>query len=285
MATRSDSSPRLSIKFLVSNGLAGSLIGTAGAAIKELIDVTKAKVLVSGITDVYPGTSDRIILVSGSEESVDAAQKLVWSMMALNVRANGDKTVSWSPREASESSDDFEDVIVTGKISIPATAGGLILGRGGATIRSIHEESGAQIQMTSKDESMFTQERILTITGSPVSCAHCVSLVLVKLTEEIDSAQYVNRGVTYSSHVTPLFNPSGGSDPRGRGRGGRGGAGGETPPAEVATNTTISLTVPDNLVGNILGKQVSCCRIKEFPRTLICECVLFHATSNVPLSS
>ena len=260
MASRSPPpSARLAIKFLVPNGLAGSLIGTGGSAIKELIDVTKAKVLVSGITDVYPGTSERIILVSGAEEAVDAAQTLVWNMIALNTKADGDKTVSWSPRAASESPDEYEDITVTGKISIPAAAGGLVLGRGGATIKLIGEESGAQIQLTSKEEAIFTQERIMTITGTPNVCAKCVSLVLSKLTEEIDSAQYVNRGVTYTSHVGPIFG-GGGVDPRQQGRAARAAAsaisGGASPAEIAAANTTISLTVPDSLVGNILGKQV-----------------------------
>lgn len=263
----SGSTPRLSIKFLVPNGLAGSLIGTGGAAIKELIDVTKAKVLVSGITDVYPGTSERIILVSGNEDAVDAAQTLVWNMIGLNVKAEGDKTVSWSPRASSESPEEHEDVTVTGKISIPASAGGLVLGRGGASIKAIGEESGAQIQLTSKEEAIFTQERIMTIQGTPNVCAKCVSLVLGRLSEDLDAAQYVNRGVTYTSHVGPIF--GGGMSP-GEGRsGGRGAraaaaaaaaAGGGGLTDGTIANTTISLQVPDSLVGNILGKQV-CIRI------------------------
>lgn len=61
----SQSNLKLSIKFLVSNNLAGSLIGPGGSAIKELIEITEAKIHVSNISDTYPGTSDRIVYIIG----------------------------------------------------------------------------------------------------------------------------------------------------------------------------------------------------------------------------
>jgi hypothetical protein len=56
---------------------------------------------------------------------------------------------------------------ISGKILIPTECGGLIIGRGGITIRSIQEESGARVQVTSKDnpESKISRERILTLSG------------------------------------------------------------------------------------------------------------------------
>jgi hypothetical protein len=43
-----DSKSRVAIKVLLNNHLAGSLIGTGGKAIKELMTVTNARVQVSG---------------------------------------------------------------------------------------------------------------------------------------------------------------------------------------------------------------------------------------------
>ncbi len=251
---------RLSIKFLVSNGLAGTLIGTGGNAIKELIEISGARVSVSSLTDVYPGTSDRIVLISGVLDTVDSAQSLVWEMMAANIQANGDKTVSWSPRTAQENQGQFDDIPVSGKVSIPASAGGMILGRGGASLRQISEESGARVQMSGKDDSIFTQERILTISGSPDACAKCVSAVVTKLAEDLVAAQYVNHGVTYSSHINAMA-PGGyfqqGQDRRYRGRrGSEGEAAAQAPPADVSANSSITVSVPDSAVGNILGRGV-----------------------------
>jgi RNA-binding protein Nova len=248
---------KLSLKFLVSNGLAGSFIGTGGSAIKELIEITDAKVTVSSLSDVYPGTNERIILISAIPSSVDQAQALVWDMLASNTKSNGDKSISWSPKASAQSLSDNADISLSGKITIAAAAGGLILGKNGSTLRSISEESGARVQMTTKDEAIFTQERVLTITGTTASCSKCVSMIIAKLSEDMELAQYMNRGVTYSNQILPMMGGGMGMgmpDPRG-GRGGRGQAmnqGG----MDVDATTTITISVPDELVGNILGRQV-----------------------------
>jgi hypothetical protein len=53
--------------------------------------------------------------------------------------------------------------------------------------------------MTSKDEAIFTQERILSISGSKVSCSSCLALVIAKLAEDAELSQFVNKGTTFSA--------------------------------------------------------------------------------------
>jgi RNA-binding protein Nova len=273
MATRKSNEPkRIAIKFLLSNSLAGSLIGTKGAAIKELIEVTEAKVTVSTLSDVFPGTSERVILVAGPANSVELAQTLIWDMMALNAKADGDKSVTWSPQAAIDNPGDYDNVMLSGKVTIPATAGGLILGRGGSNLKSIAEESGAHVQLTSKEEAIFTHERVMTINGKTSECAKCVTLLLSKLQEDPEAAQYVNRSVTYVSQMgggmmgmsSPDYRSSGsGRGPGGPRRSGGGGAPGiksaGVPGLEEAT-TVITLNVPDSLVGAIVGRNGSTMR-------------------------
>ena len=247
------STPKLSIKFLVSNAIAGSFIGTGGAAIKELIEVTEARVIASSIQDVYPGTSDRIILIQGSNNSVDLAQNLLWDLLAINAGGAASKTsraaaVTWSPRTNSETPGLYDDEYVEGKITIPASAAGVVLGRAGATLKSIAEESGASVSMTPKEEALFTQERILSIKGPTGSCAKCVSLILNKLSEDLSQAQYVNRGVTYVAQLPGLL---------GLNKKPRDGNGASTGAVvdDLVSQTKITLLVPDSLIGNVLGKR------------------------------
>jgi RNA-binding protein Nova len=82
------SGKRIGIKFLLSNSLTGSLIGSSGRVIKELIEVTDARINVSNPTDTYPGTPDRIILLSGTREAVSLAQTLIWEMIGLMAKGN-----------------------------------------------------------------------------------------------------------------------------------------------------------------------------------------------------
>lgn len=229
------------------------------------MDVTGARVNVSGPMELYPGTSDRVVLVSGNEAAVSAAQSLIWVMFAQTIKAaesGNNRGVSWSPRLASETSREYFDIHVEGKITIPASGGGLILGRGGLTIKSISEDSNAHIQMTGKDDALFTQERVISIGGTVGSCARASSVIISKLAED-DSVQFVNRGTSYTSQaVQNVFaSHSGeffaGQKPRGQPRQAAGmlDASGAMLPDSINANTTITLTVPDSLVGNILGKH------------------------------
>jgi len=194
-------------------------------------------------------------------------------MIALNTKSNGEKTV-WSPRSASQSLEDFEDVTVTGKLCIPSSAGGLILGRAGSNIRAIMEESGAHLQMTGKEEAFFTQERVITISGSAGVCAKAVALILQRLATDEECSRYVNRGVTYSTHIAPMFGDvrsgrsNGSRGPRtGRGAVAGGGraaqeeaAGGDALVVAAEPTISITLTVPDDLITNVIGKQGSTLR-------------------------
>jgi hypothetical protein len=87
----------ISLKVLVSNKLVGGVIGKAGATINAIKEASGAKVKVkagpqseifhdsdchlvcqvSNNTEVFPGTTDRIILLSGSLNSVLTAARMV----------------------------------------------------------------------------------------------------------------------------------------------------------------------------------------------------------------
>ena len=48
--------------------------------------------------------------------------------------------------------------------------------------------------MSSKEEALFTQERVLTISGDTGRCIKCSHLVLAKLAEQDEIIQYATRG-------------------------------------------------------------------------------------------
>jgi len=260
-----DGGKKISIKFLIANSHAGSLIGTGGKSIKELVGVTNARVIVSGTNEVFPGTNDRVVLVSGSRNSVVLAQTLIWEMIAQNVKSGADRSTEWSPQTVVKELGMNDDVEVISKVSIPASVGGLILGRGGETIRSIATETGAKIVMTSKEDALFTQERVLTVSGSTGQCVRCVTQIVDRLEEQEEVAHFFNRGTTYSSPLSRggFLGAFGGPAGRGRGRGreGRGaGRGRPSTPGDGEPETNITIAIPNELVGNIFGKQGSTMR-------------------------
>lgn len=283
------------IKFLLSNNLAGSIIGSGGSAIKSLIEVSGANVHVSGAGDVYPGSPNRVVYITGTERAVSLAQSLLWEMIG---QQSAETEKAWDPAVAKASPGEYDNVEVAACVAIPAASAGLIIGRGGATIRALSDKSGAAVTLNDKDEieNEQTQERVLTIAGTVSSCMECTALVLSKLMEESDGCVYEHNGTRY-----PRITASAGRSTAGRRRqanvtdidraghrnivdemravgtlpakrkvslyhtgvGGssRKGGGGvhDTIPSSdsfaVSTNTTIELAVPDSMVGAVLGVQ------------------------------
>jgi len=283
MSTEKSDGRKITIKFLISNSQAGSFIGTGGKAIKEMITVTNCRVNVSGSQETFPGTADRVVLISGNMNGVLVGQQLVWEMLALLAKTadSEEKNGEWSPENVVNALGTNDDAEVFSKITIPAACGGLILGRGGANIKAIAEESGAKILMTSKDDALFTHERVLTISGEAGQCIKCTELVLNKLDEQDEIEPYVNRGTTYSSPLTTTFNHFSGHhgnrnnnnrdnrnraprsnnnnhDNNNNNNSNNNNDGNRDP--SVMSDTTITLSIPNELIGNIFGKQGSTMR-------------------------
>lgn len=276
-----DSGKKITIKILLSNGLTGSLIGSGGKAIKDLMTGTGARILVSSASDFYPGTSERVVLISGTVETVSLAQTMIWEMIALhaNVASGEERSVSWDPSAMLSSLGRHDDVEVSCRLSVPASAAGLIIGRAGATVRQICEECGIKITMSNKDEALFTQERIISLSGLTGGCIKATDQIIRKLCEE-DSHNFVFSGTSYSipQNGNPLMaaqlfgNPYGMLSPALANAGGKPRVGGVgrgaghvgSPAIPVASPTgpeqIIQLAVPNEIVGNLFGRGGSTLR-------------------------
>jgi hypothetical protein len=114
---------------------------------------------------------------------------------------------------------------------------------------------------------------VLTISGEAGQCVKCVDLVLAKLSEQEDTPTFANRGTSYSMPGSNYFAAGGRGPPRsgGRGRGDGGRAekrqynnnSNNNANSEVDTGamaqTNITISIPNELVGNIFGRQGSKC--------------------------
>lgn len=56
---------RAILKMLVTDNIAGAIIGKNGKAIAEIQDECGARIKVSQTADFYPGTSERTVLITG----------------------------------------------------------------------------------------------------------------------------------------------------------------------------------------------------------------------------
>jgi len=253
METAADTAPterKIGIKFLLSNALAGALIGKGGQAIKELAAVSEARVTISGLSEVYPGSNDRVALITGTKDAVSIAQTLMWEMIAQNSEQTTTKK-EWSPESVVNTLGQNDSIEVSCKVTFPAAAGGIILGKGGETLQSITSQSGAKVLMSSKADALFTQERVATVIGRTGDCVKCVDLIIAKMAEAKDLPMFVNRGTTYNSPIRNTF--------YGYGRGDKRQGHGQSEVDNLA-ETNITISIPNELIGNIFGRNGSTMR-------------------------
>jgi hypothetical protein len=193
--------PEAALKFLLSNTQCGVLIGNGGSLRRELIEITGADVHFSGHADHYPGTNLRCVYITGSGNAVNLAQALIWEMIGQQTHAvnSGDHSIAWHPSAAKSNPGEHDDVRVEGKITIPASAAGLIVGKGGATIRAIAEESSVELSIDNREDAELTNERVVSMRGTAAGCMNCTYLILSKIAADENDYFYSVNGSTYRS--------------------------------------------------------------------------------------
>jgi len=177
-----DGSEESALKILVSNSDAGAVIGKAGAVINQIQTDSSARVKMSQSGDFFPGTGDRVVLITGTSTAVYEALSLIVAKLA------GIETAD-------------ENALVL-KMPVPNSSGGAIIGKGGAEIKAMSESTGAKVQLSQKDEvHPELQERVCTISGSSVQILQAGQQVFLKLQET--DAKYSNLSTNYGSSKAP----------------------------------------------------------------------------------
>lgn len=75
----------ISVKFLLSNAEAGSVIGKGGSTISDFQIRSGARIQLSRNNEFFPGTMDRIVMVSGPVEDVLKAVDFILNKLLCEV--------------------------------------------------------------------------------------------------------------------------------------------------------------------------------------------------------
>lgn len=204
-------SPRVTVKLLVSNNMAGSIIGRSGQTVNELQTKSSAKIRLSQSGDYFPGTTDRVCLVHGSLVNVKKAVALVLSklyelQLELLVDTPGDHTQDNS-ENAQESSENPFKINFTSKILIPSAACGMLIGKEGATIQKLKEKVGCSaVRLSQKlvdHNAPRTFERVLTVSSFEVNeCILFAESILDGFVRHPEICRYLNGTTSYSKNAT-----------------------------------------------------------------------------------
>lgn len=74
------------LRFLVSNTAAGCIIGKGGSTINDFQSQSGARIQLSRSHEFFPGTNDRIIMVSGMFDEVMKAMELILEKLLDEVK-------------------------------------------------------------------------------------------------------------------------------------------------------------------------------------------------------
>lgn len=250
----------LTIRLLMHGKEVGSIIGKKGESVKKMREESGARINIS-----EGNCPERIITLAGPTNAIFKAFSMIIDKLEEDISsAMTNSTASSKPP-------------VTLRLVVPASQCGSLIGKGGCKIKEIRETTGAQVQVAG-DMLPNSTERAITIAGIPPSIIECVKQICVVMLESPP------KGVTIPYRPKPSSSPvifAGGQAytiqgqyaipqpdltklhqlamqqshfPMSHGQGNTGFSGGID---ASAPTTSHELTIPNDLIGCIIGRQGS----------------------------
>jgi RNA-binding protein Nova len=133
--------------------------------------------------ELYPGTNDRVCLITGTIIDICEALRLIFATMMQSTHAK---------------SDDLAESMKHFKMIVSNIASGMVIGKSGHTIKSIQLECGVKMQITNKDENALP-ERTLTVDGETDAILKAIEKILSHTTDDPDAGKW-RRLVAYSNY-------------------------------------------------------------------------------------
>eukprot|EP00977_Amphora_coffeiformis_P024174 scaffold15108_cov180-Amphora_coffeaeformis.AAC.50 len=201
------------MKLLVSNNVAGSIIGRQGQTISELQTKSSTRIKLSQTGDYYPGTQDRVCLVQGEPANVKVALQLLLERTYMLQEHQHSQHVAWQLQRQQDSETQAFDFVV--RLLVPSSSCGMIIGKSGSNIKFLEETTGVTSVRLSPKESgeqgfaaaaivAATAERVLTVTGPGLeSCVACLHQIVDGMTSHPDICRYTNMTTSYSRIMQP----------------------------------------------------------------------------------
>lgn len=247
------------LRLLVASDMVGAIIGRGGATIRAITQQSRARVDVHRKLE-HSAALEKAITVYGQPENCTAACKRIMEVMEEE-RVNTGKSTEMEL-----------------KVLAHNNLIGRIIGKSGATIKKIMEDTDSKITVSSiSDISSFNPERVITIKGAIPDISRAEAEVSSKLRAayETDLQAMAPQSVMFPGlHPAAMMatvglgspHPPGGHSnyrPPGPGAppsfpGCAGGPGQQSrPPAQQAPQETTYLYIPNAAVGAIIGTKGS----------------------------
>jgi len=190
------------LKVLIPSAAAGAVIGKGGETIAEVQKNVGARVKMSKANDFYPGTNERVCLITGSKEAIIDVNNFLTEKVKEKPDPNAKPAIDFDNKVSAERDKQI-------KVIVPNSTAGMIIGKGGSFIKHLKESSGSFIQLSQKAKDTTLPERVVTVIGEDENNKAALEMILDKVQEDPQSGSCLN--VSYSEMAGPIanFNPTG----------------------------------------------------------------------------
>ncbi|XP_012492807.1 flowering locus K homology domain isoform X2 [Gossypium raimondii] len=157
-------------RMLVPAQKVGSIIGRKGEFIKKIVEETRARIK---ILDGPPGTTERAVMVSGKEEPDSSLPPAMDGLLRVHKRLidglEGDS--SHAPSAVGTK--------VSTRLLVPAPQAGSLIGKQGATVKTIQESSNCIVRVLGSDLPVFAlqDDRIVEVVGEAADVHKALELI------------------------------------------------------------------------------------------------------------
>jgi len=256
------------LKLTVPVYIAGALIGKGGCLLNELKAKYGGNIRLSAGKEYYPGTEERVVVLTGTSEQVLNMNRHIMEKMEDPGRDSSMKHINIDERRS-----------LKVKIVLTSLSAGLLIGKGGNTIKGIQTSTNAILSITGSNEGTVPGERVLTVIANNIEVrdAACKQIVGVIANEASNMHNTILRYPTASSQPS-AFNKSDRSDlgsvdreyleravmaklgmqpmpQHGNGADNIGGDGGNGVAQRLQAQVEVNVDIAGALVGGILGKH------------------------------
>jgi len=187
------------LKMLVPSVAAGAIIGKGGETIAEIQKNVGARVKMSKPNDFYPGTNERVCLITGSTDAISTIVQFFNMKIKEKPDPNAKPAIDFDNKIAAERERQM-------KVIVPNSTAGMIIGKGGSFIKHLKEQSRAFIQLSQKSKETPLPERVITVIGEDENLKEALNLILQKVVEDPQSGSCLN--ISYKITNGPVANPN-----------------------------------------------------------------------------
>ncbi|XP_031827425.1 insulin-like growth factor 2 mRNA-binding protein 1 isoform X2 [Nomia melanderi] len=239
------------LRILVQSDMVGAIIGRQGSTIRQITQMTRARVDVHRKDNV--GAAEKAITIYGNPENCTNACKKILEVMQQEANSINNKSTE-----------------ITLRILAHNNLIGRIIGKGGTTIKRIMQDTDTKITVSSiNDINNFNVERIITVKGSIDNMSKAESMISSKLRQSYENDL---QAMTPQSMMFPGLHPMAMMSTAGMGYSSRGpalyGSGSIPYPYQASlptqqgvpaadTQETVFLYIPNGSVGAIIGTRGS----------------------------